>query len=453
MTKRILIVSHYFYPHAAVGAKRMSELARCLCHEGHEVVVVSADSARYRTDPDLALDLPNLRRIGVPQPPKLTPAVLDQVKRMRARLLRARAGAATAAAVGAGASLANESLWQRCKRFYHSLEWLVDDNKLWAGLVAARLTSSAFGKPFDVVISSGPPMSAHLAVLLARPVLRGRWIMDLRDPWSDQDHWRPEIHSRLSRSVNRWLERRAVASADAIAVTTLGYAQVLRQRYPAKQDLIQLILNGFEGGVEASPPPHGRLDLLYAGSLYYNRDPFPLLRAILKLVSRPDVDRGRVSFRLFGHCGSWGGVRLPDWIAQHGLDDCVSVHPAVPAAAIRRLMAQSNVLVNFAQGQPMQIPAKMFEYIAARRDMLLLTEADSDSAWLGRQAGCAQIVPSGDQAAADAAVAALYDKYVRSPQRVDFDVSRLTRYSRETQNARFLDLLTGELVVEQEAGL
>lgn len=453
MTKRILIVSYHFYPDTAVGAKRMSELARYLCDQGHEVVVVSAASARYlQLDPELELEVPGLRCIRVPQPTKLSPLVLNQIKRLRRRGEGQQPGAVSGAGVG-NSLPERENTLQRLKRVYHSLEWLVDDKKLWASLVALRLVLLSFGKPFDVVISSGPPMTAHLAVWAARPMLRCRWIADLRDPWTDQDHWRLHIQSAISRRANRSLERRVFASADAISVTTPGYARTLRKSYPARQDQIFTVLNGFEGIVEPSQPPQGRLDLLYAGSLYYNRDPFPLLRALGRLVEQPEVDRSRVRFRLFGDCAAWGGTNLTEWIAQHGLHDCVSVHPPVSVAEIRQLMVESNVLVNFAQGQPMQIPAKMFEYIAARREMLLITENDSDSAWLARQAGSANIVTPGDENAALEALGDLYRKYVVNPQQADLDPSRLLIFGRANQNARFLELLTGEIGVQQEAGL
>src|SRR5690606_25636539 len=122
----------------------------------------------------------------------------------------------------------------------------------WAVTVGVRAAALAVRQPFDAVISSGPPMSAHLAVLLARPLLRSRWIMDLRDPWCDQNHGRPDLHSSVSRRLNRFLERRALTSADAITVTTPSYAELLRARYPDRSSDIQLVLNGFDQDLERS---------------------------------------------------------------------------------------------------------------------------------------------------------------------------------------------------------
>jgi hypothetical protein len=43
------------------------------------------------------------------------------------------------------------------------------------------------------------------------------------------------------------------------------------------------------------------------------------------------------------------------------------VRPAVPPAEASALMTEAEVLVNFAQGQPEQIPAKLYDYIASGR--------------------------------------------------------------------------------------
>lgn len=450
MVKRILIVSFHFYPDAAVGARRMSELARYLCQAGYQVVVITA-RPEYEdavVDPTLALDLPGLRRIEVRQLPKLLPTLLTWIKRVRGR----GSHESSADLHGPGESPAQETPLQRLKRLFHSLEQLVDVHKLWAVTVGVRAAALAVRQPFDAVISSGPPMSAHLAVLLARPLLRSRWIMDLRDPWCDQNHGRPDLHSSVSRRLNRFLERRALTSADAITVTTPSYAELLRARYSDRSSDIQLVLNGFDQDLERSLPPQGRLELLYAGTLYYNRNPIPLLNAISRFLARPDVDRSRFRFRMFGPVVTWRGIELNQWLAERGLQDCVSVHLPLPAAEIHRLMREVNVLVSFAQGQPLQIPAKMFECLAARRDVLLIAELDGDSAWLTRQAGCGQVVAPDDEDGMEAALAGFYDKYVSAPRNAQFNTANLLAYRRECQNERFVQLLSEGVAVRQEVG-
>src|SRR5690606_30183401 len=138
---------------------------------------------------------------------------------------------------------------------------------------------------------------------------------------------------------------------------------------------------------------------------------------------------------------------------SHGQQDSIRVKPRVPAAEVEALLTEENVLINFAQGQPMQIPAKMFDYLAARREILLITEPDSDTAWLARQSGCARIVPPEDDAAMSAALADLYQEYVAAAQGREELGRSLDAFGRRAQNARFLDLLQEGAIVEQEVGL
>lgn len=443
MSKRILIVSYHFYPDSEVGAKRVSELARSLCGQGIEVVVVAARSQRYiRSDPNLTLELPNLRIVTVPVPPKILPGLLRTLKRLRPRQEPKETQAPAAAAAAGGQP--RESWLARLRRYYLSLEWLVDDKKLWATLAALRLWTLGLGKPFDAVISSGPPMTAHIATWLARPLLRCPWLMDMRDPWFYDTDWRQEVQSGLSRHLNAGLERRCAASADLIVTTTPGLAKILRERYPARHEAVQVVFNGFNKQLPLAPPAAGQLRLLYAGTLYYNRDPFPLLRAVAALARQPGVDRSKLSFELVGNCAAWGGVNIERWVREQGMADCVKVRPPVPAQEVPALMEQANVLVNFAQGQPNQIPAKMFDYIAAGREMLLIAETHSDSARLATEAGCARVVAPEDEAGLTAALTQLYQDYVVAQQAPALDPARVQAFSRRSQNERFLELLDVE---------
>jgi glycosyltransferase involved in cell wall biosynthesis len=442
MSKRILIVSYHFYPDSEVGAKRVSELARYLCEQGMEVVVLAARSQRYiRSDPALTLKLPNLRLVTVPVPPKILPGLLKALKRLRPNGPNEKPRA-PAAPADSGTRL-RESWLARLRRYYFSLEWLVDDKKSWASLAVLRLWALALGKPFDAVISSGPPMTAHIATWLGRPLLRCPWVMDMRDPWFYDTNWRQEVQSGLSRHLNAALERRCASSADLIVTTTPGLAKILRERYPARREAVQVVFNGFNERLPLAPPPAGVLRLLYAGTLYYNRDPFPLLRAVAALARQPGVDRSKISFELVGNCASWGGVDIERWVQEQGVADCVKVRPPVPAREVPALMEQANVLVNFAQGQPNQIPAKMFDYISAGRDMLLIAETYSDSARLAMEAGCARVLEPEDESGLTAALTQLYQDYVVAQQAPTLDPARVQTFSRQSQNERFLELIDG----------
>jgi hypothetical protein len=140
-------------------------------------------------------------------------------------------------------------------------------------------------------------------------------------------------------------------------------------------------MNGFdEDMLIDTPPPTGRLLLLFAGTIYYRRSPMPLLNALQQLLGTPGVDRSKVRLDLVGHCSTWQSIDLVAWVRENRLEDCVHIRGLIPRREVATLTRNCNVLVNLAQEQKQQIPAKLFEHMASRRVVLLFAESDSDSA-------------------------------------------------------------------------
>jgi hypothetical protein len=180
---------------------------------------------------------------------------------------------------------------------------------------------------------------------------------------------------------------------------------------------------------------------LYAGSLYFNRDPFPLLEAVRDLVNSPGVERERVCFSLVGDCRHWNGQDLAAWVRAEGVEDCIRLLPRVAPTAVRAMMAEAEVLVNFAQGQPDQIPAKLYDYLASGREMLLIAEAHSDAARVARESGAGRIVEPTEVAALRAVLVELYTFYVERGLSFAPEERTIGKYSRDYQNGRFMELL------------
>jgi hypothetical protein len=72
-------------------------------------------------------------------------------------------------------------------------------------------------------------------------------------------------------------------------------------------------------------------------------------------------------------------------VTRLGLDAMVSHSPAVPQADALRVIAESSAGLLLAERQPLQIPAKTFEYIGQGRAIFALT--DGATASLVREAG------------------------------------------------------------------
>jgi hypothetical protein len=174
----------------------------------------------------------------------------------------------------------------------------------------------------------------------------------------------------------------------------------------------------------------------------------PLLQGLQDFLELPGVDRHRVKLTMLGDCHRWRDVDLFAWCAERGLGDVVSFEAVGSVTTVRELTRNSDVLVNFAQRQKAQIPAKIFEQIASRRPVFLFAEPDSESALCVRE--LPQFVRlDDDRTVVCKALCDVYDKFVVGA-RVDFaDVSDIQRFSMLDSNRRLVEAI--QRVVEAPA--
>ena len=76
------------------------------------------------------------------------------------------------------------------------------------------------------------------------------------------------------------------------------------------------------------------------------------------------------------------------------------------------LLHRSNVLLLFAQGQPLQIPTKLYDYIAVKKPILVFAE-DGASADLAKRLPSARLVGSSDRECLEAELKEMYTQFQR----------------------------------------
>ena len=156
--------------------------------------------------------------------------------------------------------------------------------------------------------------------------------------------------------------------------------------------------------------PHGGpLLLLHSGAVYPSeRDPTALFEAVAELLASGAIgpDSVRIVLRATGHDAQIGAL-----IERHAIGAVVSLAPPLPYAdALREMLAADGLLILQASNCNQQIPAKLYEYLRARRPVLGLTDPAGDTAHALRQAGIDTLAPLD---AKDAIVPALQDFIAR----------------------------------------
>ena len=135
-----------------------------------------------------------------------------------------------------------------------------------------------------------------------------------------------------------------------------------------------------------------RTTLVHSGTLYpWERDPRPFFDAVASLRTSGVVsaDTFRVVLRATGH-----DERFAALLREAGIEDIVRLEPQVGyAAAVAEMLTADGLLLFQAANCNHQIPAKLYEYLRARRPVLAMTDAAGDTAGVLREAGIGTIVP------------------------------------------------------------
>jgi glycosyltransferase involved in cell wall biosynthesis len=403
--RRILVATYHFPPESTVGGLRLAKFARLLPEQGWDTHVLTIDD-RLRAG---TLDETRLR--GLERTPRTTTGELPRVLEAFISLLRrgrrrdepgANGGSPRTPTPPAPTSAPPESLTRRMARYVVSLVWfLPDDVKNWslrAAPVAVRLIRR---HKLDWVLTSGPPFSVHVIGLTGRILTGARWAADFRDPWMDLLHTRPRrTRSLLSDRLERWMEASVVRWADLIVLTTEPMRDAMRARYPeALSSKFVCIPNSIDTDAVNAGERLEKFDVLtitYAGTLYFDRSPETLFRAVSDLVRRGIVSCDGIRIKLIGHCQEVDGIPTRTLANRYGLDGIVEVSDPMPYAEVVRVMKRSHLLLALApERHRMLVGAKMYDYLGSGSALLVLADPGA-TADLVAQTGCGRCFGSTD---------------------------------------------------------
>lgn len=388
--RNVLFLAYDFPPISSAAAQRARGLARHLPAHGWQPVVVSPRAGvSWARDPATAEELP------------ATLEVRRTASLEASRLLR-RPG--VTAGVKGGERQRSSLLSRRLR------EWVLipDSHVGWIPFALAAALRRSQG--VDVVLSTSPPASAHIAGGLVARLARKPWVADFQDPWSLPSfcawggRWRPWVDGQLERKVLR--------GADAVVATTEWLGDELARRGGER---VTVVPNGCDPAeLPETSPARDVFTLVHAGSFYGPRSPEPLLAAVAAALEAEPSMRGSVRVRLLGSEDARNEALLGAATRRLGLEDVVERAGQVPRgeslAAIRGATALALVTDAREAGEGL-IPLKLYEYLAAGRPVLALTPADGEAGRLLRATDAGLVVDPSDTMGARDALRRLYTRW------------------------------------------
>lgn len=270
------------------------------------------------------------------------------------------------------------------------------------GAIPAGLRAIKRHKP-ELLWSTYPLATTHLIAYCLHKITNTPWIADFRDPMVEQDpktgEWAPR--NTLVRKTRLFIEKRAVMHTASIVFCTEGAKNICAARYPdANHNLWHVIPNGYDEETfqEAekdlpSTAANEKITLLHSGLIYNtaDRDPNHFFEALsqLKLEQAISSQRLRIVLRACGHEDEYKKI-----VAEKGIADIVEFKPPIAySEAIKEMLQVDGLLIFQGYTSNPAIPAKLYEYLRAKRPILALADKNGDTAKFLTKLGMNHIAP------------------------------------------------------------
>ena len=246
--------------------------------------------------------------------------------------------------------------------------------------VAAGLSLARKHRPV-ALLSTSPPVGAHLAARLVQRQTGLPWVADFRDPIVNN----PARSRRYTGPYDRALESMVLRHAGRATAVTDVMIEELRVRRPGEAGKAHLLWNGFDPA-ETPPrierPAGERHILLHAGLLYRLRYPWTLFRALERLVDNERLNPSRFCLRFLGPVENLEGLCADPCVARLLAWGCFEADGRnVPRDEAQRQTSQAHslLLIDFVNQarRGYAAPAKIFDYVLTGRPVLATTDPDS----------------------------------------------------------------------------
>lgn len=362
-TRSVLLVAYHFPPLAgSSGIQRTLRFVQHLPDLGWQPLVLTADPRAYeRTSDDLLAEVP----------------MVTVVERAFA-LDTARHLSIGGRYVGA---MARPDRW---------ISWRFDAVRRGTALIRRHRPRAIW--------STYPIATAHVIGAALHRASGLPWVADFRDPMAQEGYPADPL---TWKSYDR-IERHAILNAAASTFTTPGAAAEYRRRYPQAASRIDVLENGFDEASFASADPvaiaaqgplnPGAVTLVHSGIVYPSeRDPTQLMVALRRMHDTGTIAPGSLKLRFRASVADDLINRLA---TERGVQAYVETLPSIPyRQALEEMLRADGLLVLQANNCNEQIPAKVYEYIRARRPTLGLADPAGDTASVLRNAGYTHLAP------------------------------------------------------------
>ncbi len=360
--KKVLIITYYWPPAGGPGVQRWLKFSKYLPDNDVDVCVLTVD-------PELAT-YPIIDKSLEKEVKDTTCVHRTQTKELFGAYKKATNRKAIPFS-GFASEDAKPDIKEKVARFVRGNFFYPDPRKGWRKYALHKAKELVINEGIEVVITTGPPHSTHLIGLDLKKETDVKWIADFRDPWTDIYYYRDFYPMAITRNLERALE------ADAITAASPGFAKLLAKKIE-DGNKITAVTNGYDQDdlQQFSSLSSSELHITYTGTL---SEKYPLATLVQALYSLERKIQAKIILNIVGTIDSTSEALLKnkDWDVRVNLLGYVSHADALSYLAKSHILL---LLIPSLKGNEGIIPAKIFEYIGAGKQILGVGPIPSDAA-------------------------------------------------------------------------
>lgn len=354
--KKVLVISYYFPPMGMGGVQRITKFVRYLPDFGWEPVVFTVRDVVYYAREDSLLEEVKGQRV-------IRTESLDPL-RILWRTLKARSHKKEMEKVHKSSALT-----EVLNRNVFPWVFVPDSKILWLPFLIMAVRRFLRSHDMDLIFTTSPPHSAHLAGLWLKRKTGLPWVADFRDNWSAEPYEKSPTPVHLS--VSRWMAHRVVRGPDHVVTVSEPITNDLALRSGRALEDCTTLPNGYDKsdfrGIRSVPAE--KFTITYCGTLSPILNPNVFLRGLAEAIRiRTDLKR-RLRMRFVGVDI---GIDLGGIVHRYGLNDVVEYVGYVQHQESIRYLMNSDMLFLTIRGDMGEgmITGKIFEYLASGKPIL-----------------------------------------------------------------------------------
>ena len=272
----------------------------------------------------------------------------------------------------------NKSFFDKFTSFIR-LNFFIPDSRVgWNKYAYKKVINIISNKKIDCLITTGPPHSTHLVGLKIKNKYKLKWIVDLRDPWTEIFYLKNRFRFPFSKQKNKKLESEVLENSDAI-ITTVGekYHKILSAKVSNKEKIFK-IYNGFDKSVyeKISINKTNQFNIAFTGVLSKNHN-YKVFKDAIELLN-PKRNRLRIKLILAGRID----MDLKNIFSKNIEIDYkgyVNHEEAI------RLIKSSHLLINFVYENTEEtdmLSGKITEYVASGSPIINFSNSSKESEYV-----------------------------------------------------------------------